>query len=60
MSQSLSITKNVSRWDVAIAEAEVVLKKVEAKAQRLRTSIEMFKESRDAGESWPGAPATQS
>ncbi len=53
MSQSLSRTK-ITRWDSLIIEAEEMLKKVEAKANRLRTSITVLKESRDLGEPWPG------
>jgi hypothetical protein len=40
-------------WDEAISASKEALVKVEAKATRLRTNIQVLEESRNAGEPWP-------
>jgi hypothetical protein len=52
MSHVMSTEK--SGWDKAIEETKTTLARVEAKARRLRTSIDTLTEARDAGELWPG------
>jgi hypothetical protein len=43
-------SRQKSGWDEIINSAKEMLKRVEAKAQRLKTDIEMMEESRTAGE----------
>ena len=40
------------KWSQAISDAETLLTKFQRKVIRLRCAIELFKEYRDAGESW--------
>ena len=53
MSKHVSREKSQNKWDESIAAAKVILQRVEARAQRLRTDIRVMQESRDAGEQWP-------
>ena len=43
---------DVSKWNSAIEDAKALLRKVEARAKRIRTAIGAFKEMRDSGEPW--------
>jgi hypothetical protein len=49
----MSREKIQSGWEKLIFSAREMLKRVEAKAQRLRTDIEIMEESRDSGEPCP-------
>ncbi len=55
MTDTMSIPMSVEisgSWDQAISDATERLKRVEAKARRLREAIQTFKESKEAGEPW--------
>jgi len=43
----------ISGWDQVISESQAMLDRVEAKAQRLKTNIEVMKEAKASGEPWP-------
>lgn len=47
-------SREMSRLDRIISESQEMLKRVEAKALRLRTNIEVAKQAKSAGEPWPG------
>ncbi len=47
-------------WEQVIADSKAMLARVEAKANRLKTSIVTLQEAKDAGEPWPGTPTTES
>jgi hypothetical protein len=47
-------SSKILAWDQAIADSQEMLRKVEAKANRLRTNIEVMKEAKTAGCPWPG------
>ncbi len=51
--------RSSSSWDMAITDAEQKIKKAKAYIRRLKTSILVFKESRDCGEPFPGEITTQ-
>jgi len=42
-------------WDRAISDAKQLLRKVEAKARRVRLAILEFEQGRANGESWSGS-----
>lgn len=48
-------SKEMSGWDQVIEGSEEMLGKIEAKAKRLRTNIEVAKEAKRSGEPWPGS-----
>jgi hypothetical protein len=63
MSQTLSTEKslgNKNPWDQAIADARARLRRIEAKAMRVRLAIKTFEAGKADGEVWPGEDAKRS
>ena len=45
--------KGKASWDTAIQDAEQMIKQLRARIRELKIAIKVFKERRDAGESFP-------
>jgi len=56
---SHNMSREISGWDRLIADSQEMLKRVEAKAQRLRANIEMAKEAKASGEPYLTQPGRQ-
>lgn len=49
------VTDDTQKWDQAIMDAQTLLKKVQARAARLKGAIETFTELRDCGHPFDGS-----
>jgi hypothetical protein len=54
-----SYTRDVSSWSDAVNVAEKRLEQAYAQIARLRRSIAILKDFRDAGEPWPGTSPSE-
>jgi hypothetical protein len=48
-------SREIAGWDRIISDSKDMLRRVEAKAQRLRASIATLEEAKKTGDPWPGA-----
>lgn len=47
--------KSQLKWNQAITDAKAMLEEAETQVRRLRSALRTLKESKEAGESWPGS-----